>query len=220
MAIPRERQRTTPCLVERMGIRVQGRCALVPETGDRLPGPNTVIVAGWVAAPRPQHLQKRHSRINLTDPEARVMKGRHQAWWYRGIVASWLDTTPRPWSRPGRRKREPGACWSLQWTWSVVDEVNDNALLTPMMEPAEDTTRTKSQMTLADAGYYAASHLAECDRRGQQVVVPESRQRILKDPYHRDRFIYDGDSDTFRCPQGQTLEFVRIQHVNGVPLRL
>ena len=102
----------------------------------------------------------------------------------------------------------------------MVDEVNDNALLTPMMEPAEDTTGTKSQMTMADAGYYAASHLAECDRRGQQVVVPESRQRILKDPYHRDRFIYDGDSDTFRCPQGQTLEFLRIQHVNGVPLRL
>ena len=37
-------------------------------------------------------------------------------------------------------------------------------------------------MTLADAGYFAASHLAECDRRGQQVVVSEARQRFLKDP--------------------------------------
>ena len=75
-------------------------------------------------------------------------------------------------------------------------------------------------MTLADAGYFAASHLAEFDRRGQQVVVPESRQRFLKDPYHKYRFTYDGDSDTFRCPQGQTLAFVGKQHVNGVPLRL
>ena len=71
-----------------------------------------------------------------------------------------------------------------------------------------------------DAGYFAVSHLAECTRRGQQVVVSESRQRFLKDPYHKDRFTYDEHSDSFTCPQGQTLEFVRIQHANGVPLRL
>ena len=60
----------------------------------------------------------------------------------------------------------------------------------------------KSQTTLADAGYFAGSHLAECSRRGQQVVVSESRQRFLKDPYHKDRFIYDEQSDSFTCPQG------------------
>ena len=102
----------------------------------------------------------------------------------------------------------------------VVDEANDNAMLAPMMERAEETTGTKAQMTLADAGYFAGSHLAECSRRGQQVVVSESRQRFLKDPYHKDRFIYDEQSDSFTCPQGQTLAFVRIQHANGVPLRL
>ena len=94
------------------------------------------------------------------------------------------------------------------------------ALLVPMMEQAEETTGTKSQMTLADAGYFAASHLAECDRRGQKVVVSEARQRFLEDPYHKDRFTYDEHSDSFRCPQGRTLAFVRIQHANGVPLRL
>ena len=67
----------------------------------------------------------------------------------------------------------------------VVDAANDNALLVPMMEQAEETTGTKSQMTLADAGYFAASHLAECDRRGQKVVVSEARQRFLEDPYHK-----------------------------------
>ena len=75
-------------------------------------------------------------------------------------------------------------------------------------------------MTLADAGYFAASHVAECVRRGQKVVVSEARQRFLAEPYHKDRFTYDEHSDSFRCPQGQTLAFVRIQHANGVPLRL
>ena len=81
-------------------------------------------------------------------------------------------------------------------------------------------TGTKSQMTLADAGYFAASHVAECHRRGQKVVVSEARRRFLKDPYHKDRFTYDEHSDSFKCPQGQTLTFVRIEHVNGIPLRL
>ena len=102
----------------------------------------------------------------------------------------------------------------------VVDAANDNALLVPMVEQAEETTGTRAQMTLADAGYFAASHLAECTRRGQRVVVSESRQRFLKDPYHKDQFTYNEPSDSFTCPQGQTLKFVRIQHANRVPLRL
>ena len=72
------------------------------------------------------------------------------------MVESWLDSTPR--SRLRRRKRAVPACWSA--AVDMVDEVNDNALLVPMMEQAEETTGTKSRMTLADAGYFAASHLA------------------------------------------------------------
>ena len=137
------------------------------------------------------------------------MKGR------QGIVAGYnAQAMVSPMETDG------GATSMLVTAVDVVDAANDNALLVPMMEQAEETTGTKSQMTLADAGYFAASHLVECDRRGQKVVVSEARQRFLKDPYHKDRFAYDEHSDSFRCPQGQTLAFVRIQHANGVPLRL
>ena len=153
--------------------------------------------------------QKRHRRINLTDPEARLMKGR------QGIVAGYNAL-----AMVSPMETDGGATSMLVTAVDVVDAANDNALLVPMMEQAEETTGTKSQMTLADAGYFAASHLAECDRRGQKVVVSEARQRFLEDPYHKDRFTYDEHSDSFRCPQGQTLKFVRIQHANGVPLRL
>ena len=153
--------------------------------------------------------QKRHKRINLTDPDARLMKGR------QGIVAGYNAQAMVSPTEP-----EGGATGMLVTAVDVVDQANDNSLLAPMVEQSEETTGTKSQMTLADAGYFSASHLAECDRRGQQVVVSEARQRFLKDPYHKDRFIYDEHSDSFTCPQGQTLAFVRIQHANGVPLRL
>ena len=151
--------------------------------------------------------QKRHRRINLTDPD---MKGRH------GIIMAGYNAQ----AMVSATKAEEGSSGMLVTAVDVVDAANDNALLAPMMEQAEETTGTKSQMTLADAGYFAASHLAECDRRGQQVVVSEARKRFLAEPYHKDRFTYDEHSDSFRCPQGQTLAFVRIQHANGVPLRL
>ena len=153
--------------------------------------------------------QKRHKRINLTDPDARLMKGR------QGIVAGYNAQ-----AMVSHTETVGGGTGMLVTAVDVVDAANDNALLVPMLEQAEETTGTKSQMTLADAGYFAASHLEECARRDQQVVVSESRQRFLKDPYHKDQFTYNEPSDSFTCPQGQTLKFIRIQHANGVPLRL
>ena len=153
--------------------------------------------------------QQRHKRINLTDRAAKLMKGR------QGIVAGYNAQ-----AMVSLIETDGGGTGMLVTAVDVVEQANDNALLTPMLEQAEETTGTKAQMTLADAGYFAASHLAECARRGQQVAVSESRQRFLKDPYHKDRFTYDEQSDSFTCPQGQTLRFVRIQRTNGVPLRL
>ena len=57
---------------------------------------------------------------------------------------------------------EEGASGMLVTAVDVVDAANDNAMLVPMLEQAEETTGTKPQMTLADAGYFAASHVAEC----------------------------------------------------------
>ena len=151
--------------------------------------------------------QKRHKRINLTDRDARLMKGR------QGIVAGYnAQAMVSPTETVG------GGTGMLVTAVDVVDAANDNALLVPMLEQAEETTGTKSQTTLADAGYFAGSHLAECSRRGQQVVVSESRQRFLKDPYHKDQFTYNEPSYSFTCPQGQTLKSIRIQHTNGSPI--
>ena len=137
--------------------------------------------------------QKRHKRINLTDTDARLMKGR------QGIVAGYnAQAMVSPVEMDG------GGTGMVVTAVDVVDQANDNALLAPMVEQAEETTGTKAQMTLADAGYFAGSHLPESARLGQQVVVSESRQRFLKDPYHKDQFTYDEQSDSFTCPQGQT----------------
>ena len=153
--------------------------------------------------------KERQKRINLTDGDARLMKTRGSV--LLGYNAQAMVSPLEP---------DGGATGMLVTAVDVVDQANDNAMLVPMMEQAEETTGTKSQMTLADTGYFAASHLQECSCRGQHVVVSESRQRFLKDPYHKDQFTYHEQNDSFTCPQGQALKFVRIQHTNGVPLCL
>ena len=89
----------------------------------------------------------------------------------------------------------------------VVSETTDQSQLGPMMEQAEETTGFRAETTLADAGYHSGSNLEECARRGQQVVMPESQDRALGSPYHKDRFVYDEASDRYRCPEGQWLRF-------------
>ena len=69
-----------------------------------------------------------------------------------------------------------------------------------MLEQAEDTTDTKADMTLAGAGYNSGSNLEECANRGQQVVMPEAQRKALKRPYHKDRFTYDKNTDSYICP--------------------
>ena len=92
----------------------------------------------------------------------------------------------------------------------LVDEPADYARLIPMLQRAEETTGVNTPLTLADASYHTAAALQECADRGQQVAMPESpRGMALDHPYHKDRFTYDADSDTYRCPQSQVLSLVR-----------
>ena len=122
--------------------------------------------------------QKRHKRINLTDADARLMKGR------QGIVAGYNAQ-----AMVSAMKTEEGASGMLVTAVDVVDAANDNALLVPMVEQAEGTTGTRVPMTLADAAYFAASHVAEwCPARsaggGLRGTATLPRRSISQGPIH------------------------------------
>ena len=69
--------------------------------------------------------KERHKRINLTDPDARLMKGR------QAIVAGYnAQAMVSPTETDG------GATGMLVTAVDVVDAANDNALLVPMLEQA------------------------------------------------------------------------------------
>ena len=146
---------------------------------------------------------KRPNRINLTDMDARLVKTGY------GVVPGYnAQAMVSPVELEGK---EAGM---LITAADVVDKSYDNGMLVPMMEKAEEATGTKVPMTLADSGYFAGSELEECAQRGQKVVVPEVHQKTVDHPYHKDRFIYDETTDTYTCPQGQSLRFAQHQFAN------
>ena len=153
--------------------------------------------------------KERQKRINLTDGDARLMKARGSV--LLGYNAQAMVSPLEP---------DGGATGMFITAVDMADDGRDDPQLVPMIEQAEETTGTKSEMTLADAAYHSGKGLEECARRGQSVAMPETRQQLLGDPYHKDRFTYDKHSDSFRCPQAQELQFLRIQRLNGVPWRL
>ncbi len=153
--------------------------------------------------------KERQKRINLTDGDARLMKARGSV-----LLGYNAQAMVSPLEADG------GATGMFITAVGMADDGRDDPQLAPMIAQAEETTRTKSVMTLADAAYHSGKGLEECARRDQSVAMPETRQQLLGDPYHKDRFTYNEPSDSFMCPQGQRLEYLRIQRLNGVPWRL
>ena len=150
--------------------------------------------------------EQNRKRINLTDWDARLMKTR------QGFVPSYnAQAMVSPLASGGT------TTGMLLTAVDVVDQTNDAFQLTPMMEQAEGVTGTRTPVTLADAGYCGGGHLEASHRKGQQVAMPDMA-RPLDNPYHKDRFTYDEDNDSYICPQGKEialLQFVDKQRNAG-----
>ena len=153
---------------------------------------------------RPNRYKRPH-RINLTDGDAKMMKTRqgHMPGYNAQAMVSALDT-------------DKGMAGMLITAVDLVDESHDTGQLIPLMEQAEEATGARTTLTLADSGYFAGSDLEKCTQRGQQVVMPEKLQKFVDKPYHKDRFVHDESTDTYTCPQGQTLKFFQWQFTNKV----
>jgi transposase len=132
------------------------------------------------------------SRINLTDREARLLKSRS------GYVAGYnAQAVVSP------TNEEIAGCRGMVITAAdVPDAPSDHEQLVPMMEQAAAQTGQPAETTLADGGYHSGAVLAATS--GHCIVMPESQGR-LDSPYHRDRFTYDAQHDTYTCPEGQVL---------------
>ena len=149
-------------------------------------------------------------RVNLTDGDASLMKARG------GIVAGYnaqaMVSPLEPVASAGTGLVITAA--------DVVCEADDHGQLTPMLEQAEEMTADRAEATLADAGYHSGANLESCAQRQQRVIMPESQHKALEHPYHKDHFCYDEQTDSYTCPEGQVLRFIRVKRSGRRLMRL
>jgi transposase len=136
-------------------------------------------------------------RINLTDGDATLMKGR------QGFVVGYnaqVMVAPVDLVTAGRTGL-------LITAAEVVTAADDHEALLPMIDAAAEQTGRAADWILADGGYHSGPNLLGCAERDQAVVMPEAQRRVLGAAYHKDSFAYDGATDSYTCPAGETLRF-------------
>jgi transposase len=146
-------------------------------------------------------------RINLTDPDATLMKGR------QGYVAGYNGQAMVAPVDPAAA----GRGGLLITAAEVTADPDDHAQLVPMVEQAREATGRAADLVLADGGYHSGPNLAACAELGQAVAMPEAQREQLEDPYHKEAFAYDPDADAYTCPRGRPLRFAGVKRRTDRP---
>jgi transposase len=91
----------------------------------------------------------------------------------------------------------------------VTTDANDQRMLLPMAEAAKQAVGSPASLNvIADGGYSNGEQSETCEAQGIVPYVPPKRTVNNHGGgklFDRTEFIYDEQSDTFRCPAGQTL---------------
>jgi len=88
---------------------------------------------------------------------------------------------------------------------NVYNDANDSRLLHPMSVAAKAVLEVDQLQVLTDGGYSNAEEVARCERENIEVAAPIKRGAMNSEHFRPVQFLYDEDSDTIRCPSGQTL---------------
>src|SRR3982074_3320910 len=98
--------------------------------------------------------------------------------------------------------------------FELTNEGNDYRQLYPMRGPAKEAGGADAVTAVADTGYSNGEHGALCEQEGITAIVPRAETVNPNGPqyFSRDRFSYDHESDSWRCPAGATLSLYKTSH--------
>ena len=144
------------------------------------------------------------TRTNLTDPDATLQKARGGGFLVGYNAQAMVAGLVR---QDADAPDAPGGL--LITAADVTTDRDDHGQLLPLVEQAATTTEAPLEQVLADGGYHSAANLAACAAQEPPVPVllPDPQAPRPSEAYHKDRFAYAPDTDTYTCPQGQTLTF-------------
>lgn len=131
--------------------------------------------------------------ISLTDPDCRLMNNE------RRIEAAYSLQTA------------VDAKHSLIVDYHLCQQAADNNYLSVVAHQAQQMLNRQELTVCADAGYYDCHDLKTCHDSKVTTYLPIAGHKVshkinVPTPhYYPDKFIYDAHTDTYQCPQGQTL---------------
>lgn len=135
--------------------------------------------------------QEQCGQISLVDPDARLMSCKPGVGMAYNVQAVVDDAH------------------HLVADFEVTDSPTDHGQLADMATRTQETLRKKDIRFLADKGYYSGSDLKECEQRGIDAVVARQNRpgetSGARGAYSADKFLYDGQTDSYTCPAGARL---------------
>lgn len=98
--------------------------------------------------------------------------------------------------------------------FELTNDGNDLQQLHPMAVKGKEAVGAEQVSVVADTGYSNGEHGELCEQDGITAIVPRAAtvNPRGKQYYSRDKFSYDPDKDSWRCPAGATLTLYKTSH--------
>jgi transposase len=100
----------------------------------------------------------------------------------------------------------------------VVNDGNDTNQLDQMASAAKEALGVETLQVVADPGYYNGPALKSCEEQGIVAYVPQPERDSLlaaQGRFTHEEFVYDGETDSYRCPAAERLLRRRTPRKNG-----
>lgn len=100
----------------------------------------------------------------------------------------------------------------------VVNDGNDTGQLDKMAAAAKEALEVETLQAVADTGYYNGPALKECEEQDivAYVPLPERDSRLAaQGRFTHEEFVYDGETDSYRCPAAERLLRTKTPRKNG-----
>jgi transposase len=96
-------------------------------------------------------------------------------------------------------------------TETTSGDVNEAHEMVPLLESHHLNTGIKADTVVGDSKYGTVENFLACHDRGVEAHMPDLKESTVKrieklNIFLEERFEYDGESDTYRCPAGHRLK--------------
>lgn len=167
-----------------------------------------------------------HRSLNLSDPDAKLMKSRHGfvAGYNAQAMVSPVKTEAKAPPKDAADENDdpsegggPSGGGMFITGAGLTQEGDDHAQLMPMIEQAAVNTGAEGTktVTVADAGYHSGTNLQLADEAGRQVLTPPANDRKRANPFDKSHFTYRSDTGIYICPNEQPLSFIGVVRRRG-----